>query len=142
MVQGLSTVNNPLNKAKKYSSKPRTWDGQGIGFYLWYQAGRDRMGGDFRASDKIASRRAHIIKKLVALSCLHYQNISEIEKVNKSDLWYQRDKYTEKTKSFSYSSCLKCRFILQHNRLLHEVFPCTYFIVKVVGLHLEDMLFG
>ena len=148
VVHGLSIVNNPLNKAKKYSSKPRTWDGQGIGFYLWYQAGRHRMGRDFRVSDIIASWTAHIIQRqmfqarLVALSCLNYQNISEIEKANKSDLWYHREKYMEKPKSSPYSSPLKCRFILQHDKMLHEVFPYTYFMVKVVGLHLQDMLFG
>lgn len=53
--QGLSIVNNPLRKAKKHSSEPRTWSRQGVGFYLWYQAGRDRKGGDFRVGDKIAS---------------------------------------------------------------------------------------
>jgi len=81
--------------------------------------------------------------KLVALSCLNYQNISEIGKVKlKSDFWHQRGKYMEKPKSSAYTSPLRCRFILQHDKLLHMILLCTYLMIEVVGLYLEGVLFS
>lgn len=109
--QGFSIVNKPLRKAKKYSSKPRTWDGKEQVSIYGIRLGETEREETSESVTKLHHERLPSYKrkyfKLAAPSCFNYQNISDI---NKSDLWFQTEKCMEKVLSIFFFSCKQNNF--------------------------------